>query len=933
MAAAVEREPGHANRAEFERTLAQFGVAVEPSSIETQSTPSSKRLFDAALANQEKPGYVAMWAVHMFYWRKGIAVARVQTPAPNVIEAIAASTAFSVSPLIFMDALLEGAERGYYEDSDATFRYVSSLLEKLSANNWFIDTVPWSRHVNVDDAAKLIIRVCSRSSSIMNVDPVAVVFACLFELQDASYVPSLPLALHALAAYMERVSEKSEREIRTLLVDRPPVSEYLLRATPDLGHDEYDTAARFVHVLCDIADTIPNNQRFMVSNLMAFLHAAFGGGKDVTIDARLSKQMRGGGSGAEKLAPIVALVSRLQAELIKCRMNAMTANDAFTYRRTKVSILAHIRRSVENAMRYRITSATDPKAVDVKCVQLHNSPRHIFTMTTWKEVFPAVENFIRADDPTKRACQPLVQARMQFYALMELGHMLDVASAHCKTLLQTLQDAANDAARSAKSISTAFKHLDGLIWLQQKTWREHAFDDFYSQSEMDKHGYNTVPWCIQNQNLFAHVNRIDEYSSFLSALLQERTTDYDEKVEAAIVAADVNFPYNNDALDIAVSHPDLFNPCASTNSGRSARLMQPNKSRYGFAAFDDEQQHGSKRAVNKPKKPDIIDDLFDDILGTGSSAADEAFLTSFLDEVDQRNSSLVQGGEDQHQRGGGDGKNRFSDTEVRSKMPSMQRKVSMMVDDVKKTLMECTSTIDMIMMTSTSADGTQQWKRLQYNLQRVGDVFYHRIRLGPNHYFRGFGAEAKLAVGSPTPLEGAFEKKTYVPSATKSVWEMVMLSLSEIDTILIFVLKFSRVATLLLSMYAAQHVFLERYIHDVYAAENPPPNLFNIMLFALSIDACLQLVLITIIVIASVMNKTPKNSFVFDDVFLTMLLKEYILSTVLMIVLGSIIAWIMSKKRYFAYRTDGIRVIKAYNAILLGVLIAVALIPCFKLLA
>ncbi len=942
MAADAERY-----RALLESTLADLGVAFDLGGLETQPTPSIQRLFDDAA--HEPPTTVAMWAVHAFYWRKGIANRSTALPATSVIRTLASKT----TPLEFIDALIMGARRGYYDDTDASHRYVTSLLTFLNENNWYVisaafddsDNQPWKQDMRRDDVAKMIINVTKNTNDHVDFDA-AVLFTCLFELHNvtasmAHITISLPVALHALVRFIEQ----SKGNVNAVLDPSSTlpaarfIAHYLVIITPDRGI-EYDSTARIVDVICNIIQVIPDDQRSLIVNSMSSIRGSLPEpsteeSKALVDDYLMqfeqavlhsSERIVGGGINNGRSPPIVALVSRLQAELVKCRMNAVASNDTFTYRRTKVSVLTHVRRSIEQALRFKGRSTTDQgKSIIDICVQLHNSPRHLFTLTTWKEVFPAIENFIRSDDPTKQAKHSLIQARMQLYALIELARMLDTAKTISMSLMATLQEASTDATKSSSSLSTCFKSLDSLIWLQQKTWREHAFDDFYTQSDMQKYGYDTIAWCIQNINLFIGVNNIENYSPFLSRLLQERTTAYDDAVEAAIVNADVNFPYNGNALDVANAAADLFNPCMSTNSGRiSMQSKGDDTGNDGNDGNDDNDDNDDNDRIRKPQGPkDIIDSLFDDIIGNSSEQADDVFISSFLDEMDQYNSAptIQRGGK---YRGG------YTDKEIFAKMPVMQRKVSILVDDVKKFLMECTSTIDMIKMTLTSRDQATQWNRLQYCLQRVGDVFYHRIRLGPNHYFRPFGADSKLAAGK-NYLENPFDKSGNSSIASRTTLELLISSLTEIDAVLIFVLKFSRVATLLLSIYVAQHVFLERYIHDVYTAEKPPPSLFNILLFALSIDACLQLIVITLIVIASVMLKTPKNSFVLDDVFLTMLLKEYVLSTILMIILGSIIAWIMGKKRYFGYRTDGIRVVKAYNAVLLGVLIAVAIIPCFKL--
>ena len=932
-------------RALFEGKLAALGVEFDAGGLETEPTPAIRSMLDAAAHEKHRD----MWAVHTFYWRQGVANKRVALPNARVLAVLASRT----SPVVFLDALVMGMELQYYEDTPMTYRYVTSLLAFMNEHDWFntgfntngewvrlSETAPSEAFHVIDNVSR---NIQARYAHVVdNFDVMAaLIFACLFELYDDvhdagaaavafdSFVACLDSlnadggTLHILFRF-EGDAQQAPTSVQRFL------ARFLESLTRDRQHD-FGTCARFVKVMIKIIDRVPAEKR---AHAIEFLRRLFFSGgpcdqqaKDI-LDGYLTRfgvprdphpdhaQLDGGGAGLrDNSPPIVAMVSRLQAELVKCRMAAMAGNDAYTYRHTKVAILTHVRRNIESTLRYK--DKVEGKTVD-RCIQLHNSPRHMFTLSTWKEIFPTLEKFIRSDDPSKRAMQPLIQSRMQLYALFELANMLETAQKAAGALLTTLQSASRDdtMSSSAAAASTCFRHLDALIWLQQKTWREHAFDDFYTLEQMQQTGCSTLSWFVQHHNLFARINKLPEYSPFLSTLLQERTTDYDRRVEAAIVKADVNFPYNGDARDVADADPDLFNPCASTQSDVTTTTTTTNDNR-------NRSRPPSPRGTN-----DIVDRLFNDLIGEGQNGADDAFLQSFLDEMAEQNAG-VDATALPHRGGGA----YYTDADVKSKLPTTQRKVSILVDELKKTLMECTSTINMIKMTSTWSDGADAWSVLQSNIQRVGDAFYHRIRLGPNHYFRAFGADSKLVAGRKPLLENPFERRDRASFTRASTLLFLTYSLTEIDALLIFLLKFSRVATLLLAIYVAQHVFLERYVHDVYTSDRVPPSLFNVMLFALSIDACLQLVLITFIVIASVLLKTPSNSFVLDDTFLTLLLKEYVLSTILMIILGSIVAWIMGKKRYFGYRSDGIRVIKAYSATLLGVLLAVAAIPCFRLFA
>lgn len=81
------------------------------------------------------------------------------------------------------------------------------------------------------------------------------------------------------------------------------------------------------------------------------------------------------------------------------------------------------------------------------------------------------------------------------------------------------------------------------------------------------------------------------------------------------------------------------------------------------------------------------------------------------------------------------------------------------------------------------------------------------------------------------------------------------------------------------------------------------------------------------IVIGSYTYYKPTNSFVLDGAFITDFMLDSILHTIVLLVVGFIIAQIMMKKRYFDYPSHGLVVSKAYRNIMIAVVVTSAAIP------
>jgi ABC-type multidrug transport system permease subunit len=148
----------------------------------------------------------------------------------------------------------------------------------------------------------------------------------------------------------------------------------------------------------------------------------------------------------------------------------------------------------------------------------------------------------------------------------------------------------------------------------------------------------------------------------------------------------------------------------------------------------------------------------------------------------------------------------------------------------------------------------------------------------------------------------------------------------------LYVIKLLSYLFLVLSFYLAEKLFSEMYMKAVYAESKDPPNILNFLAITLIIHAGFNLFMIVVLLLLMFLFKTSSNMFVINGYLLKSFLIDYIASIALVSLLAVIIGLIIQKKRYFRYKTEGLRGIRALREILTYLAIVIFLIPFFYFL-
>jgi hypothetical protein len=151
-------------------------------------------------------------------------------------------------------------------------------------------------------------------------------------------------------------------------------------------------------------------------------------------------------------------------------------------------------------------------------------------------------------------------------------------------------------------------------------------------------------------------------------------------------------------------------------------------------------------------------------------------------------------------------------------------------------------------------------------------------------------------------------------------------------------LRIVRIMLLWVILYFVDRAYQAVYIENVFSkpvdatADVPAaalrPALWTMMPAVLLIELVLLTLVFLILLALKKRFHTPKNdTFILDDALMARLLREYLVSTVVMLPIGMLVGHAMQSCKELRYRDDGLRGIRALAVLLLLVAVVVVLAP------
>lgn len=145
----------------------------------------------------------------------------------------------------------------------------------------------------------------------------------------------------------------------------------------------------------------------------------------------------------------------------------------------------------------------------------------------------------------------------------------------------------------------------------------------------------------------------------------------------------------------------------------------------------------------------------------------------------------------------------------------------------------------------------------------------------------------------------------------------------------LYILKIINYGFFALSLYLAERLFSEMYMKKVYGNGSNPPDLLAYIGITLALNVAFILFLVVILLLIMYIFKSPSNTFVIDSRLIKKFLIDYMITTVIAGIIGVICGSIIQKKRYFRYKTEGLRGVRALNELMLSLVALITVVPFF----
>lgn len=145
----------------------------------------------------------------------------------------------------------------------------------------------------------------------------------------------------------------------------------------------------------------------------------------------------------------------------------------------------------------------------------------------------------------------------------------------------------------------------------------------------------------------------------------------------------------------------------------------------------------------------------------------------------------------------------------------------------------------------------------------------------------------------------------------------------------LYVIKGIRILFTYTALFLTTRVFSPMYEEAVYDKKTAPPSLAKFLFIFLAFDLGFNVFLFVVLFLLKFLFKSEDNSFIIDNFVFSKYIVDYVFSMIILLAAGYMIGKVMMEKKYFKYRYEGLRAIRAFESVVFNTSIVVYLIPYF----
>ena len=231
-----------------------------------------------------------------------------------------------------------------------------------------------------------------------------------------------------------------------------------------------------------------------------------------------------------------------------------------------------------------------------------------------------------------------------------------------------------------------------------------------------------------------------------------------------------------------------------------------------------------------------------------------------------------------------------------------------------------------------------KFKTINEKFDIVNNTYYETLTNVVDSVFSGgnlsdLDDDVRVALTSATEnvVNSINKYKMKIKSYYRLNYSMADL-LFDTQFLILYIIKAIRIGFTYLALFMATKVFSPMYEQQVYDQKTNPPSLIKYLLIFVGFDLSFNVFLVVVLFLLKFMFKTDDNAFVIDKYLFYKYLVDYAMSLILLLAIASLVQVVITNKKYFKYKYEGLRAIRAFEEIIFYMSIVIYIFPYFWVL-
>jgi len=204
---------------------------------------------------------------------------------------------------------------------------------------------------------------------------------------------------------------------------------------------------------------------------------------------------------------------------------------------------------------------------------------------------------------------------------------------------------------------------------------------------------------------------------------------------------------------------------------------------------------------------------------------------------------------------------------------------------------------------------------------------YMQVNVGSMEY-----SDENYEKGISQEITKKREKINLIRNKILSIYKLnysIMDILFDQQFMILYVIKGLRILFMYVALFLATRIFIPMYEVAVYDNKTTPPPLWKYLLIFLGFDVAFNSFLVVALFLLMYIFSSPENTFPINRYLFIKYLTDYVMSMGLILVISYVISGVIVDKKYFKYKYEGARAIRAFEGLVFKVGIIITLLPFF----